>query len=61
MNNIKITNEKGVKNILSFVKFLQKRFTDESDRITSYFEEWADSFPGEEFTIIDKIEGGDEK
>lgn len=40
----KIGKEKGVKNLKVFVSFLSKRFPDENDRITSYFEGWADRF-----------------
>ena len=43
-NIIKIGNEKGVKNLNLFVNFLTERFPEESDRITTYFEEWADRF-----------------
>lgn len=40
----KIGIGKGVKDIDLFVRFLSKRFPNESDRITSYFSEWADRF-----------------
>jgi len=39
-----IGESKGVKDLNRFVSFLSKRFPDESDSITSYFEEWADRF-----------------
>ena len=40
----KIGREKRVKNLKLFVDFLSMRFPDESDKITSYFAEWADRF-----------------
>ena len=43
-NIVKIGEAKGVKNLDLFVEFLSKRFPNESDRITSYFSEWADRF-----------------
>ncbi len=43
--NIRVIGvKKGVKDIELFVKFLSARFPNESNRITSYFEEWADRF-----------------
>lgn len=51
----KIGMDKGVKDIDLFVKFLSKRFPDESNRIFSYFEEWADRFnSGHPETYMDK-------
>jgi hypothetical protein len=42
IRNIAIFKE--VKDVELFVKFLSKRFPDESDYIISYFLEWADRF-----------------
>ena len=39
-----IARKKEVKEEEIFVSFLSKRFPNEDDRITSYFEEWADMF-----------------
>jgi len=36
--------KKGVKDLNLFVAFLSKRFPNESDKILSYFSEWADRF-----------------
>jgi len=47
MDNKKIKEigvKKGVKNLKLFVDFLSARFPNESNQITSYFEEWADRF-----------------
>jgi len=43
-NIMKIALLKGVTDKELFVEFLSKRFPNESDRITSYFSEWADRF-----------------
>lgn len=39
-----IADNKKVANKEIFVKFLMARFPNESDNITSYFEEWATRF-----------------
>lgn len=40
----KIGKDNKVKDLKVFVAFLSKRFPNESDRITSYFTEWAERF-----------------
>lgn len=40
----KIAQEKGMKETDLFVEFIQKRFPNESDSITSYVGEWVDRF-----------------
>ncbi len=40
----KLCNKKGLKNIDLFVAFFSKRFPNESDKITSYCNEWIDRF-----------------
>lgn len=39
-----IGKDKGVKDLDKFVRFLSLRFPNESERIESYFQEWADRF-----------------
>jgi len=43
-NIMKIAVDKNVKEKELFVKFLSLAFPEEDNRITSYFEEWADRF-----------------
>ena len=66
-NIIKIGKENNVKNLDLFVAFLSKRFPNESDRIDSYFGEWADRFnsgspesymDGESLAIYKELKNG---